>query len=175
MNRAEKQDFVTELTHGIQDAKAFALMSFSNLSVEQMTSFRLGLVKQNITVKVLKNTLAKRVLGSTLFKDLCSHLSGPNLIAYGQDPVVTAKALVEWSKKEGFNLKLKGGAALGQIMSDAQLTALSKLPGRNDLYVNFLWALKNHPTRFLYALQHTTKKLGYALQALKTKKETEPA
>ncbi len=174
MNRTEKQDFVSDFAKGLGDAKAFALLSFNKITVEQMTSLRLSLSKANIKAKVAKNTLAKRVLADTPFKDLTSHLKGPTLFCYSpQDPVVTAKAIFQWIGKENFDLKLKGGAALGQVMSEAQMKALSKLPGRNELYVSFLWALKSHPTRFLYALQDTPKKLGYALGALKAKKEKE--
>lgn len=173
MNRAQKQDFVTDLSQGLSQAQAFALMSFSKLTVEQMTSFRLALKKSQVDVKVVKNTLAKRVFNETPFKELSAQLKGPTLLVYGNnDPVITAKSIVEWASKENFELKLKGGAALGQVMTESQLKALSKLPGRNELYVSFLWALKSHPTRFLYALQDIPRKLGYALNALKVKKES---
>lgn len=141
-----------------------------------MTSFRLELKKKNVNVKVVKNTLAKRVFGATPYKEMNDHLKGPTLLAYSSnDPVITAKAIYEWTKKEGFDLKMKGGAALGQTMSAAQLEALSKLPGKNELFVSFLWALKSSPTKFLYALQDAPKRLGYALAALQQKKEKESA
>lgn len=174
MNRAQKQEFVTDLTQGFTGAQALALLSFNKLSVEQMTSFRLALSKSSIHVKVVKNTLAKRAFETTSFKDLSVHLKGPTLLVYGnQDPVITAKSIIEWANKENFELKLKGGAALGKLMTEGQMKALSKLPGRNELLVSFLWALKSHPTRFLYALQDAPQRLGYALGALKAKKEKE--
>ena len=172
MNRTEKQEFVSDFAKGLGGAQAFGLLSFSKISVEQMTSFRLALSKNKVSVKVAKNTLAKRVLADTPFKDLTTQLKGPTLFVYGaQDPVVIAKMIVEWTTKENFDLKLKGGVALGQVMSENQMKALAKLPGRSELLVSFLWALKSHPTRFLNALQDTPRKLGYALGALKTKRE----
>jgi large subunit ribosomal protein L10 len=174
LNRSQKEGFVTNLTQGIDGAQAFALMSFSNLSVEQMTSFRLSLRKRNVHVKVLKNTLAKRVLDKGPYKDVVGHLQGPTLIAYGtDDPVQTAKAIWEWVGKENFNLQIKAGAALGKVASKDQLKALSLLPGRNELFVSFLWALKSSPTKFLYALQDAPRRMAYALTALKAKKEKE--
>lgn len=173
MNRAQKQQFVTDFGQGLSQAQAFALMSFNKLTVEQMTSFRLDLAKKNVSVQVVKNTLAKRVLAETPFKDLSKDLKGPTLIAYGADPIVTAKALYDWAGKENFDVKIKSGAALGKVVTEAEMKSLSKLPGRNELLVSFLWALKSHPTRFLYALQDTPRRLGYAVHALKVKKETE--
>ena len=172
MNRAQKESFVSDLGKGIKDAQAFVLMSFTKMSVEQMTAFRLGLRKKNVHVRVIKNTLAKRALGLTPYKEMNAQLQGPNLIAYGSgDPVVTAKAVMEWVGKENFNLKVRSSAALGQVLSESQLKTLSNLPGRKELLVSFLWALNMHPTSFLYALQNAPKRLGYALVALKEKRE----
>lgn len=176
MNRAQKEAFVSKFEEGVQKAQAFAIMSFSNLSVEQMTSFRLALRKKEVHVKVVKNTLAKRVFKDGAFADVTKHLTGPTLVAYSAgDPVITAKAIQEWADKENFNVKIKTGAALGQVMSSDQLKALSKLPGKNELFVGFLWALKSGPTKFLYALQDSPRRLGYALNALKEKKASESA
>jgi large subunit ribosomal protein L10 len=174
LNRTEKQDFVNELAKGVQEAQAIALMSFSKLTVEEMTSFRLALRKKDVRVKVVKNTLAKRVFNDTPFKEVCNQFEGPTLLAYSKgDAVLTAKAIMEWANKENFNVKLKAGVALNKVISQKEMVALSKLPGRNDLLVGFLWALKSHPTRFLYALQDGPNRLGYALGALKAKKEKE--
>lgn len=174
MNRTQKEAFVADLAGGVEKAQAFALLSFGKLDVEQMTQFRLSLSKRNIRVKVVKNTLAKRVFDKTPYTNVIPFLEGPTLLAYGEgDPVVTAKAIMEWAEKENFNLKLKGGAAMGAPMTDTQLKALSKLPGKNELFVGFLWALKSGPTKFLYALQDAPRRLGYALGALREKKEKE--
>ncbi len=176
MNRAQKEAFVADLNQGISGAQAFAVMSFEKLDVEKMTAFRLSLRKKNVYVKVIKNTLAKRAFESTPYKDVSKVFEGPTLVAYSAgDPVVAAKAIMEWAGKEDVKLKLKGGAALGQVMSAAQITALSKLPGRNELLVSFLWALKSSPTKFLYALKDAPNRLGYALEALRQKKEKEGA
>lgn len=174
MNRAQKETFVSEFQSGIEAAQAFALVSFNKLTVEQMTSFRLSLAKQKVRVKVVKNTLAKRVFDTTPYASVASDLKGPTMVIYSDgDAVVTAKAIAEWAKKEDFDIKVKSGAAIGQIMNESQFTALSKLPGRNELLVTFLWALKSHPTRFLYALKDAPQRLGYVLGDLKAKKEKE--
>lgn len=172
MNRSEKESFVAKLTDNLKNAQAMALLSFSKISVEQMTSFRLSLSKKNIRVKVVKNTLAKKVLDTTPFKDMTSQLEGPTLLVYGdEDPILTSKAIWEWADKEDFNVQVKTGAALGKVVTVQELKALSKLPGKKEMFVGFLWALKSSPTKFLYALSDAPKRLGYALGALKAKKE----
>ena len=176
MNRTEKRDFISKYGELVEGLDAFALMSFSKINVEQMTSFRLALAKQNIKVRVIKNTLAKRIFDETDYSTLSEHLTGPTLMAYSEgeaDVVVTAKAIWDWVEKEDFNVGIKGGVALSQVMTGVDFEKLSKLPGREELFVGFLWALKSHPTKFLYALQDKPRTLGYALEALRAKKEQE--
>jgi large subunit ribosomal protein L10 len=176
LDRAQKEAFVKEFSEEIASASALAVLSFNKLSVEQMTSFRLGLRKQGVRVRVVKNTLARRVLSTTALKDLATDFIGPTLVAYGEgDAVVTAKAICEWLGKENFDVKVKSGSALGQTMTQAQILALSKLPGKKELMTGFLWALNSAPTKFLYALQDAPRRLGYAIGALQAKKEKESA
>lgn len=122
MDRSQKEAFVKEFATEIGGAEAMAVMSFDKITVEQMTSFRLSLAKQNVRVQVVKNTLAKRVFNETPLKGLSQHFKGPTLVAYSTgDAVVTAKAVCEWLGKENFDVKIKAGSALGQEMSEAQI------------------------------------------------------
>lgn len=172
MDRTQKEAFVNNLKSGVNASQALALINFSGLDVEKMTSFRLSLKKHNVNVKVLKNTLAERAFSGGAFEVLGKNLKGPTLVAYGaSDPVMTAKAICEWVGREGYSLSVKSGAALGKIISFDQFKALSKLPGKNELFVSFLRGLKMPPTKFLYALSDASKRLGYALAALRSKKE----
>lgn len=174
MNRAEKEAFVTDLTKSVGGAQALALLSFNKLNAEQFASFRIGLRKKGVRVKVVKNTLARRVFDATEHKALSEQFTGPVLMAYSDgDPVTTAKAIWEWVNVENFDVQVRGGVALNQVMSKDQLGALSKLPGRNELLVQFLWCLKSGPTSFLNAVQDMPRKLGYALGALEAKKKAE--
>ena len=174
MNRAEKETFVNSLDESVGQAQALALISFTGLDVEKMTAFRLDLRKRNVKVTVVKNSLAERVFSSSKYPGLADALQGPMLLAYSsEDPVVAAKAIYDWIGKEGFGLKIKAGAAMGKVISNDQMKVLSSLPGRNELFVSFLWGLKMPATKFLYALSDAPKQLGYALAALRTKKEKE--
>ncbi len=174
MNRTEKEAFATDLAKSVSGAKALALMSFNKLNAEQMSNFRLSLRKKGLRVRVVKNTLARRVFDETPYKALSEHLTGPVLMAYTDgDPVVATKAIWEWVNLDNFDVQVRGGVALGQVMSKEQLSALSKLPGRNELLTSFLYALQSAPKGFLNAVQDMPRKLGYALAALQEKKAKE--
>lgn len=173
MNRAQKDEFIQQFSKDMKESEAVALLSFSGITVEKMTEFRLSLRKSNVRARVVKNTLARRVLGEE-HPEVLDHLKGVTMVAFGKDDAVqTAKAVWDWVKKEDFNMDLKSGIALGKVVDKGEMERLSTLPGREDMLVLFLWALKHHPTRFLYALKDKPQQLGYALGALKKKKEEE--
>jgi large subunit ribosomal protein L10 len=174
LKRAEKEAFVSSLAESVNGAQALALLSFNKLNAEQFSNFRLSLRKKGLRVKVVKNTLARRVFGETAHKALSEQFTGPVLMAYGDgDPVTAAKAIFEWVNVENFDVQVRGGVALGQVMSKDQLGALSKLPGRQELLTSFLYALQSGPKGFLNAVQDMPRKLGYALAALEDKKKQE--
>jgi large subunit ribosomal protein L10 len=174
LNLAEKQAFVDKLSADVKSAQAFALVNFGALDAEKMASLRIGLRRKDVRVRVVKNTLARRVFKETANPDIAEDLVGPTMMFYSSgDPINAAKAFQEWLKKDGYEFKVKSGLAMGEKLSAAKIEALSKLPGREELFVGFLWALKSAPTKFLYALSDAPKRLGYAVAALKEKKEQE--
>jgi len=168
---SKKQTFVSELSSKIKDANTFAILSFNKVNVATMTGFRIALKKQGLFVKVAKNTLLKRALDSTPYKELGSTLKGTSLIVYSHGDVVTsAKSIVEWLGKEDFSVDIKAAMAMGQIVDKSKLVALSKLPGRKELLTGFLFALTGVPKKVLFALEDAPRKLCYAIIALKEKK-----
>ncbi len=174
MNRAEKEIFASDLSKSVTSANALALLSFNKLNAEQMSNFRLSLRKKGLRVRVVKNTLARRVFDATPYKALSDQLTGPVLMAFTDgDPVLATKAIWEWVNLENFDVQVRGGVALGQVMTKEQLNALSKLPGRNELLTSFLYALQSAPKGLLNAVQDMPRKLGYALAALEEKKKKE--
>ncbi len=173
MNRSEKETFLAEFTKEVSHVQALAVLAFHKITVEQMTQLRLGLRRKNIRARVVKNTLARRVLENTDYKDLANHFRGTTMVIYGDgDPVATTKAVWEWIGKEELDLKVKAGLALGKVISAAELKELSSLPGRPEMLTGFLFALTSLPSQVLYALQDAPTKVLYALEALKEKQAT---
>ena len=76
------------------------IADFSRITVQTVTALRTCLRKKGIRMKVAKNTLIKRALGTAGIKGLDAHLKGPTavILADDQDPMAPAKALVEFHK-----------------------------------------------------------------------------
>ena len=61
----------------------------------------------------------------------------------------------------------------GKRISEAELLALSKLPGREQLLAKLLGTMSEVPTSFVRVLSAVPQKLLYALTAVKEQKENQ--
>ena len=82
MDRAEKQEQVTELNGVFKGAAAVVVAHYSGLTVAQMSALRRQMKQQGAGVKVAKNRLAKRALEGTEVAHIAPLFKGPTVIAY---------------------------------------------------------------------------------------------
>lgn len=102
---------------------------------------------------------------------LAKYLSGPTGIVFGaDDPVVLAKALTEWGKKEKKPLNIKGGILDGKPLAAEAVVQLSKIPPRQVLLAKVAGAVAAPLTTFLAATQAPIRKLNGVLEALAKQK-----
>ncbi|NIV42439.1 MAG: 50S ribosomal protein L10, partial [Candidatus Dadabacteria bacterium] len=97
---------------------------------------------------------------------------GPTAVAISkEDPVSIAKAFVD-SIKTLPQVKLKGGLVDGSVLSESEITSLSKLPSREAMLGQFVGMLNSPLTGFLATIKNMQTKLVYALNEVKNKKES---
>ena len=87
MERAAKQELVTELNGVFKTANTVVVAHYAGLTVAQMQTLRRQAKQAGTTVKVAKNRLAKIALEGTDVASIGSLLKGPTVIAYSSDPV----------------------------------------------------------------------------------------
>ncbi|MCS7207615.1 MAG: 50S ribosomal protein L10 [Dehalococcoidia bacterium] len=103
--------------------------SFTGLPVSAMTDLRRRLREKGLEYKVVRNTLATiaaREAGREGLKDI---LQGPTgLVLTQKDPVEAVKGFEEVLKAIRLPLTVRGALLDGQVLTPAQLTALTTLP-----------------------------------------------
>lgn len=136
ISRDKKKALVTELTDAINSSKMVVYAAYTGIDVEDMQELRRTAREQGVTIKVVKNRLVKVALkGIDEAKDVdTSLMTGQLVYAYsGDDEVMPAKILDEFSQSHP-ELKLVGGFnASGASLNTADVTALAKLPTKNEL------------------------------------------
>lgn len=174
MNRSEKAAIIEAIKAKADKASIAVVTDFKGMPVEEMTRLRVKLRESNADLCVVKNTLAQLAFTDgphdvikDKFRDNCA-------IALGhEDPVAVAKALSDFIKTSK-TLQVRHGSLEGKFLNQAQLEALSKLPGKQELLAQVLGTMNAVPTNFVSLFANMLRGLLYALKAIEEKK-AEPA
>ncbi len=166
LNREQKRTVVAEVTQVVAGAQAAVLVEYRGLTVAQMTRLRAKARQAGVYVKVVKNTLARRAVEGSGFDCLKQHMVGPLAFAMSADPVAVAKVLSEFAK-DNDKLRITVGAMNGQLMSTADIQALAKLPGREQLLAMLLGTLQAPAQKFVQTLNEVPASFVRALAAVR--------
>lgn len=136
-----KKDVVQGLSEEFKGAQTLLVAEYRGLTVQQDTELRNALRKENVTYKVVKNTLATIAAKEAGLEGMDNLFVGPTAIAYSTtDVVAPAKVLQQYADKiEAF--KIKGGIMEGNILSANDVKALASIPPRETLYAQVVCAI----------------------------------
>jgi large subunit ribosomal protein L10 len=173
LDRDKKAAIVEELGDKFARTKLAVVADYRGLKVPVFEELRRELRKNDAEIRVVKNTLLSRAIQGTPFVAMDQHLQGTTALALTEgDPVAPAKTLVEFIKKYPA-LTIKTAVLDGAALTAEDVTALSKLPSKEELLGRLAGVLVAVPTNFVQVLCGVPRKLVYALQALHDKKANE--
>lgn len=155
-----KKQVVSDIVKKFQDAQSVIVVSFSGLSVEDVTALRAQFRQNNVEYCVLKNTLVRRALHELNIEGLDDVLNGPSAFAFGMsDPVSPAKIVSDFiDKKKTDAIQIKAGLMGTEILSDAQIKELATVPSREVLLARLLGSLQSSIAGFVRVLDAIAKK-----------------
>jgi large subunit ribosomal protein L10 len=170
LNLEQKKAVVAEVTEAISGAQAAVLAEYRGLTVAQMTELRRQAREANVFIRVVKNTLARRAVEGSDFECLKDELVGPLAFAASADPVAVAKVLSQFAKSND-KLVIKSGAMGGKVISLAEVDALAKLPGREELLAMLLGTMQAPVAKFVRTLNEVPGKFVRTLAAVRDAKQ----
>jgi len=132
---------------------------------------------EGASLSVLKASIARLAFGEKAVAeaDLDRYLAGPTAVAFGaDDPVVLARTLAEWGKKEHL-LPFKGGLLDGQALAADAVSALAKIPPKAVLMSMVIRTIAAPLTSLLGVAQGPIRKLLGLADALAKKKSESSA
>ena len=155
MNRTDKNSMIETLNQRFSENPHVIVTSFSGLGANQSNALRRKIDGCGGRYNVIKNRLAKRAAAGTPAEELVDSFEGPcGVLTHDSDPVGLAKALSEFVKDNpqvGVKIGLVDGK---QVIDEAGVTQLSKMPGLPELRAKML-ALFNTPATQLVRLLGT--------------------
>ena len=157
----EKQAYVETLKAKLDASVAGVIVDYKGISVEQDTKLRRALREANVEYFVVKNTMLRFALKDKGYTNIEKTLEGTTAIAVSNDdPIVAAKILSKFADDNKDVITLKSGYMDGVDMAAAEIVAIAKLPGKQDLL-----------SMLCSALQGNIRGLAVALNAVAEKSE----
>lgn len=170
MDRASKEELVSQLNERFQQAAVVIVTQQQGLTVAQSQDLRRKMRDAGASFKVTKNRLTRLALKGTKFEAIESLFTGPTGIAYSEDPVTAAKIAVEFAK-DNDKLTIVGGAMEATVLDASGVEALAKLPSLDELRGKIVGLLQAPATKLAGVAQAPAGQLARLLNAYAQKGE----
>lgn len=128
LNLEDKKAIVAEVNETAGNALSLVIADARGVNVTDMTALRTQAREQNINLRVVRNTLAKRAFEGTEFECVSDMLTGPSLFGFSmEDPGAAARLFKDFAKvNEDFEVKAL--SVSGQLLDKEQIDVLANLP-----------------------------------------------
>ncbi|WP_343187795.1 50S ribosomal protein L10 [Buchnera aphidicola (Periphyllus koelreuteriae)] len=161
INIKKKKKIVDEIKNISKKALSAVIANPNKINSNKINILRKEARKNNITIKVIKNTLLKKAISKTQFECLQKKLKKFTLIAYSiKNPGSAAKLLYSFSK-ENKTFKIKGAAFEGKFISDKKIKKLAEIPTFKEAIQKLIYIIK----------EASISKLVRVIMSIKNKKE----
>jgi large subunit ribosomal protein L10 len=167
----DKKAIVAEVNETATSALSLIIADSRGVDADGMTALRKTARENQVTLRIVRNTLAKRALEGTEYECVSDSLVGPSLFGFSmEDPGAAARMFKDFAK-ENEAFEVKALAVSGQRLGADQLDVLAKLPTR-DQALSILMSVMNAPaTKLVQTMNEVPGKLVRTLAAVRDQKE----
>ena len=136
-----KKQVVAELTEKLKNAKAGIVVEYKGITVAQDTALRKSFREAGVEYSVVKNTLLRFAAKEAGLEGITGALEGTTALAVSNDELTApAKIFCDFAKgKEG--IRAKAGFVEGDVLDQAGVEALAKIPSKEILVATVLGTL----------------------------------
>ena len=168
MDRSQKTDAVAQLNNVFNEAGVVVVTRNLGLTVAESTDLRAKMREVGATYQVAKNRLAKIALKDTDYAGIEEYLSGPTALAYSEDPVAAAKAVVEFAKTND-RIEVVGGSMGSQVLDEAGVRSLASMPSLDELRGKLVGLVNAPATKIAQVVNAPANKLARVFGAYAAK------
>jgi large subunit ribosomal protein L10 len=148
----QKKAVVAEVNEIAAGAQAAIAAEYSGLSVADMTDLRAKARAQGVTIRVVKNSLARRAIEGTDFECLIDSLTGPLLLVFSAgDPGAGARIVRDFARTNN-RLVTTAIAFAGAVRPPEDLKVLAELPTMDEARARLLGTLQAPATQLVRTL-----------------------
>ena len=171
LNLSQKKAVVAEVAEVAAEAHSAIAAEYIGLTVEDMTALRVKAREQNVYLRVVKNTLARRAFEGTDFECMSEAMVGPLVLAFSQeDPGAAARVIADFAKGND-KLVVKLVSIGGKLLEAGDIKRLADMPTK-DQAISMLMSVMNAPIEKLArTLNEVPSKLVRVIAAVRDQKD----
>jgi len=171
MNLDGKKAVVAEVAEVASSAYSAVAAEYHGLSVSDMTELRIAARNENVYLRVVRNTLAKRAVEGTDFACMQDGMTGPLVFGFSQeDPGAVARVMGSFAK-ENNKLEIKMVSLGGKLLAATDIEKLAKMPTKDQAIGILMGTMKAPIEKFVRTLVAPTSKMVRTLAAVRDAKE----
>ncbi len=168
--KEQKEQAVRTLVDQLEAAKSAVFANFQGLTVSESEELRTLCREQNVSYVASKKTLLKRALAEKGMEVDTKAFEGGIAAVFGNDDEVAPAQVIAKFAKDHEVVKIFGGVLEGAYIDDAKVTALSKLPSKQELYAKLVGSINAPVSGFVNVLAGNIRGLVNVLNAVKDAK-----
>ena len=171
LNLDDKKAIVAEVNETAAQALSLVVADARGVDVNDMNALRTKARAENVQLRVIRNTLAKRAFAETDYACVEDVLVGPSLFAFSmEDPGAAARLFKDFAKGND-SFEVKALSVSGQLLGKEQIDVLANLPTLEQA-LGMLASVTLAPvTKLVRTLNEVPTKVTRVVAAVKTQKE----
>ncbi|MEE4202228.1 MAG: 50S ribosomal protein L10 [Halieaceae bacterium] len=167
----EKKAIVAEVNETAASALSLVVADARGVTVSDMTALRQSARDNQIMLRVVRNTLAKRALEGTEYECVNEALTGPSLFGFSmEDPGAAARLFKDFAKEQN-SFEVKALSISGKLLGADQLDVLAKMPTRDQALSMLMSVMQAPTTKLVQTMNEVPGKLVRTLAAVRDQKE----
>ncbi|MFI4846926.1 MAG: 50S ribosomal protein L10 [Candidatus Makana argininalis] len=123
-----KKEIVKKIIEKSKKAISIVIAKYDGVKSNKINELRKLCNKKNVYIKVVKNTLMKKIIKQTTFKCLKNIFIGQNIIALSNENPGDAARLFQEFSKENKSFKITNASFDGKKIESSQINILSDIP-----------------------------------------------
>ena len=159
-NLEAKKVVVSEIVEKLKNAECMMVVSYSGLTVEQVTELRKQCRENDVHYCVLKNRLVNRALEELKIEGLENLLEGPNAFVFSEKDVTAGPKIISQfiEKNKLTSLEIKGGLMGTEVIDVKAIKELAATPSREELLATMVGCLVSPVSALVSVLEQIAEK-----------------
>lgn len=175
LNLEEKKAVVAAVNQTASKALSLVIADARGVNVSALTALRKQARENNVDLRVVKNTLAKRAFKGTSFECVEGQLVGPSLFGFSmEDPGAAARVFKEFAKTNE-RFEVKALSISGKLLDKEQIDAVASLPTLQQALGQLVFVMSAPVSKLVRTLNEVPTKITRAVAAVGDKKQADAA